>query len=87
MNKSKARWSDQHLTQLRSQIEAFKHVIQTKGMPKKEEGQEPTLDPEKIADQRSQVHEKAMESYREKFEDYDLDYTRLAGKHLYYNFP
>jgi hypothetical protein len=79
MNKSKARWSDQHLTQLRSQIEAFKHVLLTKGMPKVEEKHEPTLDPIKIAAQRSQTHDKAMESYREKFEDYDLDYIRLAG--------
>lgn len=79
MNKSKFRWSDQHLTQLRNQIEAFKQIVKEKGVPKLE-NVENSLTPYQLALQRSQAHQKAMESYREKFEDYDLDYTRLAGK-------
>lgn len=80
MSKSKARWSNQHLTQLRSQIESFKQVINQQNKLQKPEEYD-NLSALQVAVQRSQAHEKSMESYRNKFEDYDLDYTRLAGKH------
>lgn len=80
MSKSQARWSDQHLTQLRSQIEAFKQIIKQKKFPGNQSDDEIGLAPLQVALQRSQAHERAMESYREKFEDYGLDYCRLAGR-------
>jgi len=79
--KSTSRWSDQHLAQLRSQIEAFKLIIKHQGLPKKEGDDQITLNPAHIAMKTKQVHERAMESYREKFEEYDLDCTRLIGRH------
>jgi len=80
MNKSKSRWSDQHLTQLRSQIEAFKQIVKKKGMPDQSSQEAVGIAPFQMAVQRANAHERSMESYREKFEDYDFDYLRLAGK-------
>ena len=80
MSKNKARWSDQHLNQLRSQIEAFKQIVKYNGMPNKNNEGPKNLTSMQLAVQRAQTHQHAMESYREKFEDYDLDYSKLAGR-------
>jgi len=80
--KNNSRWSDQHMAQLRSQIEAFKLVIKSQGLPKKEGAAEIGVNLAQVALKTSQAHERAMESYREKFENFDLDCTLLIGKDL-----
>lgn len=82
MSKNRARWSDQHLNQLRTQVEAFKQIVKHQGVPTKGQDGKIDLTPMQLAVQRAQIHANAMESYKEKFEDYDIDYSRLASKYL-----
>lgn len=74
MNKNKYRWSDLHLKQLRSQLEAFKQIVKYQEVSKQQPDQLQSMIPLQIAVQRSQAHSQAMESYKEKFEGYDFDY-------------
>ena len=74
MSKNRLRWSDQHLNQLRVQMEAFKEIIKDKATPK--------MGILQLAEQRQMIHQKSMDSYKEKFEDYDLDYCRIASKFI-----
>ena len=72
------RWSDQHLNQLRVQMEAFKEIVKTKGVKSNQTNN--SMSVLQLAAQRQLMHQRSMDSYKEKFEHYDLDYCRLVSK-------
>lgn len=78
MSKHRPRWSDQHLTQLRVQMEAFKEIMTNKDSQVSNNGRNLTV--LQLAAQRQQEHDRQMDSYKEKFDIYNLDYLRLASR-------